>query len=177
MFYTARDGDNFLKLQLHRVGLDGKGERRLTDPAFHHTVGSCMTGAAARGAGGAFGGGAGVRHLAGQQATSSTSTRRTTSPPATQVVDAASGTAVVRLAAKRSDEVHRAWAEEGRDVHLHGGRRHDDPARHDSISVGLRSVAQVSRRSSACMAGRRRRAIPRAKRSSRRARSPNMDSC
>ena len=27
MFYTARDGDNYLKLQLHRVGLDGKGER------------------------------------------------------------------------------------------------------------------------------------------------------
>ena len=38
VFYTARDGDNFLKLQLHRVGLDGKGEVRLTDPAFHHTV-------------------------------------------------------------------------------------------------------------------------------------------
>ena len=42
MFYTARDGDNHLKLQLHRVGLDGKGNVRLTDPAFHHTVGSCM---------------------------------------------------------------------------------------------------------------------------------------
>jgi dipeptidyl-peptidase-4 len=27
-----------MKLQLHRVGLDGKGERRLTDPALHHTV-------------------------------------------------------------------------------------------------------------------------------------------
>ena len=32
LFYTARDGDNLLKLQLHRVGLDGKGRRRLTDP-------------------------------------------------------------------------------------------------------------------------------------------------
>ena len=38
LFYTARDGDNFLKMQLHRVGLDGKGDKRLTDPAFHHTV-------------------------------------------------------------------------------------------------------------------------------------------
>ena len=28
-----------MKLQLHRVGLDGKGDVRLTDPAFHHTVG------------------------------------------------------------------------------------------------------------------------------------------
>ena len=42
VFYTARDGDNHLKLQLHRVGLDGQGDVRLTDPAFHHTVGSCM---------------------------------------------------------------------------------------------------------------------------------------
>ncbi len=38
LFYTARDGDNFMKLQLHRVGLDGRDDRRLTDPAFHHTV-------------------------------------------------------------------------------------------------------------------------------------------
>jgi dipeptidyl-peptidase-4 len=38
LFYTARDGDNHMKIQLHRVGLDGKGERRLTDPAFTHTV-------------------------------------------------------------------------------------------------------------------------------------------
>ena len=37
-FYTARDGDNHMKVQLHRVGLDGKNDRRLTDPAFHHTV-------------------------------------------------------------------------------------------------------------------------------------------
>src|SRR5688500_9473094 len=44
LFYMARDGDNHLKQQLHRVGLDGKGEMRLTDPAFHHTVGSCMPG-------------------------------------------------------------------------------------------------------------------------------------
>jgi dipeptidyl-peptidase-4 len=44
LFYTARDGDNPLKLQLHRVGLDGKGDRRLTDPAFHHVVGGCIPG-------------------------------------------------------------------------------------------------------------------------------------
>lgn len=42
LFYTARDGDNPLKLQLHRVGLDGKNDRRLTDPAFHHSVGNCI---------------------------------------------------------------------------------------------------------------------------------------
>ena len=38
LWYYARSGDNFMRLQLHRVGLDGKGDRRLTDPAFHHTV-------------------------------------------------------------------------------------------------------------------------------------------
>ena len=34
----ARDGDNHMKLQLHRVGLDGGGDRRLTDPDFNHSV-------------------------------------------------------------------------------------------------------------------------------------------
>ncbi len=38
LFYTARDGDNPLKLQLHRVGLDGKADVRLTDASLHHTV-------------------------------------------------------------------------------------------------------------------------------------------
>ncbi len=38
LWYTARSGDNYMKLQLHRVGLDGRGDRRLTDPGFHHTV-------------------------------------------------------------------------------------------------------------------------------------------
>jgi dipeptidyl-peptidase-4 len=38
VYYTARSGDNPLKMQLHCVGLDSTGERRLTDPAFHHTI-------------------------------------------------------------------------------------------------------------------------------------------
>ncbi len=38
MWYYARTGDNFMKYQLHRVGLDGKGDKRLTDPAFHHAA-------------------------------------------------------------------------------------------------------------------------------------------
>lgn len=38
LWYLARDGDNFMKTQLHRVGLDGKNDKRLTDPAFMHTV-------------------------------------------------------------------------------------------------------------------------------------------
>jgi dipeptidyl-peptidase-4 len=48
LFYTARDGDNPLKLQLHRVGLDGANDRRLTDPAFHHIVGGCIPGLGSR---------------------------------------------------------------------------------------------------------------------------------
>jgi dipeptidyl-peptidase-4 len=48
LFYTARDGDNPLKLQLHRVDLDGTHDRRLTDPAFHHTVGNCIANIGAR---------------------------------------------------------------------------------------------------------------------------------
>jgi dipeptidyl-peptidase-4 len=38
LYYMARSGDNHMKLQLHRVGLDGKGDTRLTDPAFNHAV-------------------------------------------------------------------------------------------------------------------------------------------
>lgn len=44
LYYMARSGDNHMKLQLHRVGLDGQGDRRLTDPAFHHTVTLSPTG-------------------------------------------------------------------------------------------------------------------------------------
>ena len=38
LYYMARDGDNHMKLQLHRIGFNGKGDKRLTDPAFNHTV-------------------------------------------------------------------------------------------------------------------------------------------
>src|SRR5579862_1835377 len=48
LFYMARDGDNPLKLQMHRVGLDGTHDVRLTDPKLHHTVGNCLTSAGAR---------------------------------------------------------------------------------------------------------------------------------
>jgi dipeptidyl-peptidase 4 len=38
LWYTARSGGNHMKLQLHRVKLNGSGDRRLTDPAFSHRV-------------------------------------------------------------------------------------------------------------------------------------------
>ena len=38
LYYMAHDGDNPMKLQLHSVKLNGKGDKRLTDPAFTHAV-------------------------------------------------------------------------------------------------------------------------------------------
>jgi dipeptidyl-peptidase-4 len=37
-YYMAHDGDNPMKLQLHRASLTGQNDRRLTDPAFSHSV-------------------------------------------------------------------------------------------------------------------------------------------
>ena len=38
LYYMARSGDNHMKLQLHRVKLNGKSDRRLTDPTLNHRV-------------------------------------------------------------------------------------------------------------------------------------------
>ena len=38
VYYMARSGDTPYMAQMHRVGLDGKGERRMTDPKSHHSV-------------------------------------------------------------------------------------------------------------------------------------------
>jgi dipeptidyl-peptidase-4 len=38
LYYTARDGENYMKFQFHRVKLDGTGDVRLTDPHFTHSV-------------------------------------------------------------------------------------------------------------------------------------------
>ena len=38
LYYMARSGENHMKLQLHRVKLDGTGDVRLTDPAYNHAV-------------------------------------------------------------------------------------------------------------------------------------------
>jgi dipeptidyl-peptidase-4 len=97
VFYTARSGENHLKLQLHRVGLDGKGDVRLTDPAFHHTVGSCMP-APAGGGGGRGGFGApGACGIAPDNQFFVDIYQTHDTPPATRLVDA-SGKVVVELA-------------------------------------------------------------------------------
>jgi dipeptidyl-peptidase 4 len=38
LWYTARDGENHMMMQLHRVKLDGTGDKRLTDPTLNHAV-------------------------------------------------------------------------------------------------------------------------------------------
>ena len=38
LYYMARSGDNHMKLQLHRVSLNGKNDKRLTDPTMNHRV-------------------------------------------------------------------------------------------------------------------------------------------
>jgi dipeptidyl-peptidase-4 len=38
IWYTARSGDNHMLVQLHRVRLDGAGDRRLTDPSLSHRI-------------------------------------------------------------------------------------------------------------------------------------------
>ncbi|OEK03730.1 peptidase [Roseivirga sp. 4D4] len=38
MYYMARSGDNHMKMQLHRVKLDGTKDTRMTDPSLHHSV-------------------------------------------------------------------------------------------------------------------------------------------
>jgi dipeptidyl-peptidase 4 len=97
VFYTARDGDNHLKLQLHRVGLDGKGDVRLTDPAFHHTVGSCVAAAPSGGGGrGAFAGTASCGISPDNKYFLDTYQTHDV-PPATRIVDA-SGKVVAEIA-------------------------------------------------------------------------------
>ncbi|MBN8575951.1 MAG: DPP IV N-terminal domain-containing protein [Cytophagales bacterium] len=38
LYYMARSGDNHMKMQLHRVKLDGTKDARLTNPLYNHTV-------------------------------------------------------------------------------------------------------------------------------------------
>ncbi len=44
LYYLARSGDNHMKMQLHRVRLNGTKNTRLTDPKFNHSVTISPTG-------------------------------------------------------------------------------------------------------------------------------------
>jgi dipeptidyl-peptidase 4 len=95
VFYTARDGDNPLKLQLHRVGLDGRNDRRLTDPAFHHTSGACIPALGSRPEQPGLPGWCGIspdnKYFVDVYQTHDT-------PPATRLADAADGRTVAEMA-------------------------------------------------------------------------------
>jgi dipeptidyl-peptidase 4 len=147
LFYTARDGDNYLKMQLHRVGLDGKGERRLTDPAFHHTVRSCGPAGSVRRTPRAEGpGSCGIspdsRYFVDVYQTHDAA-------PATRVADAATGKTVVELAQSdltryeqlgfRKAELFTYKAADGKTT-LHGIMQfpsHFDPSRRYPVLVSV----------------------------------------
>jgi dipeptidyl-peptidase 4 len=93
LFYTARSGDNFMKMQLHRVALDGKGEARLTDPAFHHVIGGCMAAPAGPPAPAASSCGISPDNKLFVDVYQTHDT-----PPATRVVDATNGKPVAEVA-------------------------------------------------------------------------------
>jgi dipeptidyl-peptidase-4 len=100
VFLMARDGDNFLKQQLHRVGLDGKGDVRLTDPAFNNSVGACMAGVDDRGGGAPAGpGAAGACGISPDNKHAIVVYQTHDIPPATRLIDAVSGRVVADLAA------------------------------------------------------------------------------
>ncbi len=100
MFYMARDGDNYMKLQLHRVGLDGKGDVRLTDPKFNHSIGACNSGGGGRGGGGRGGpgGGAASCGISPDNKYFIDVYQTHDQPPATELVDATTGKVVAELA-------------------------------------------------------------------------------
>ena len=100
VFLMARDGDSFLKQQLHRVGLDGKGDARLTDPAFNNSVGGCGAGGGGRGGGPPGGpGGAGACGISPDNKYAVVVYQTHSTPPATRLIDAVSGKVVAELAA------------------------------------------------------------------------------
>jgi dipeptidyl-peptidase-4 len=108
VFYTARDGDNALKFQLHRVGLDGTGDRRLTDPTFHHAIGLCMDDAGPRTGQPAAPAPCGIspdsRYFVDVY-------QRHDTPPATRVVDAATGGTVADVAQSDTTQFSRLGLE------------------------------------------------------------------
>jgi dipeptidyl-peptidase-4 len=98
LFYMARDGDNPLKQQLHRVGLDGTHGVRVTDRAFHHRIGNCLTSIGSRATQPLVPGPCGISPDSAYVVDVYQTHDR---PAATRVLDAATGHVIAELA--RSD--------------------------------------------------------------------------
>ena len=174
LFYTARDGDNYMKVQLHRVGLDGSGDVRLTDPAFNHTIAGCMGPGGGGGGRGGFGGLGGACGISPDNKYFVDVYQTHDVPPATRLVDA-TGQVVAELAKSdltkynafgfKKAEMFTYTAADGKTT-LHGLIQfpsHFDPSRKYP-------------RSCPSTAARPRRATPRARHSSRRIRRPSTAS-
>lgn len=98
VFYMARDGDNYMKMQLHRVNLDGTGDVRLTDPTFNHSVicpGGFGSGQGRGGRGGGAAGGAPSCGISPDNKYFVDVYQTHDTPAATQLVDASAGGKVV----------------------------------------------------------------------------------
>ena len=174
LFYTARDGDNPLKLQLHRVGLDGTRRSPPDRPGVspHRRQLHPESRRAAR----AAGAGRPLQHRAGQRAF------RRRLPDARH---AAGGAARRRRRrphrlGDRQEPTPRGSTAMGLKtrgaVHVHGRRRHDDAARDPAVSVARSIRRRRIRCWSRSTAGRSSTRSPRARPSSRRARSPSTAS-
>ena len=119
LYYMARDGDNHMKMQLHRVGLDGTGDVRLTDPAFNHSV---------------------TLSPDGDYFVDVAQTHDTPRSPASWTP---TGAVVAELATSDMTRVRRPGAPKGGDVHLPRGRRGDPTPRHAPQTFQLRSRQEV----------------------------------
>ena len=119
----ARDGENVMMMQLHRVKLTGKDNVRLTDPAFNHQVSLSPDG----------------KYFIDVYQTHDV-------PPVTRVVDA-KGKVVAELAKSDLTKCGPARAEEDRALHLQGRRRGHRPLRHPELPLQLRPEQKVSRSS------------------------------
>ena len=141
VFYTARDGDNLLKLQLHRVGLDGTGDRRLTDPAFHHTIGGCIPNLGSRPEQPAVFAPCSVApdngHFIDIYQTHDT-------PPATRVVDATSGAVVADVVKSDTTKFQALGLKKAETVHVHGRGRPHVAARAAAFPDHVRSGEALS---------------------------------
>jgi dipeptidyl-peptidase-4 len=120
MFYMARDGENYMKQQLHRVGLDGKGDVRLTDPKFTHTVSVSPDN----------------KFFTDVYQTHDT-------PAATQLVDAA-GKVVAQLAKSDLTKFNALGMKKVEMFTVQGLGRHDDAVRDHRVSIDVRSSEEVS---------------------------------
>ena len=144
IFYTARDGDNYLKLQLHRVGLDGEG--RAPDGSRLQSHHRRMHGSRRRRRGAAD---SAARRRCGISPDNKYFVdvyQTHDTPPATRLVDA-SGKVVAELAKSDLAKFNELGLKKAEMFTYKAADGKTTLARADSVPVELRSVAESIRRS------------------------------